>query len=118
MTSGTTIVTGATGFAARHLLDRLNAVKDVVGWYRPAGRRPDVARPMSWHAVDITDALSVRDAIQAARPSRIFHLAGAPNVAASWDSAAAHLRVNALATHHLLEAVRAFAPACRVLIVS
>src|SRR5690606_19433768 len=47
-----------------------------------------------------------------------FHLAGAANVGESWRTSGHHLRTNALGTHHLLGAVRASVPGCRVLVVS
>jgi GDP-4-dehydro-6-deoxy-D-mannose reductase len=118
MTDGATIVTGATGFAGRHLLDRLAGVAQLEAWHRPGGRAPDPARHVSWRAVDLTNRASVEAAIRDSRPARVYHLAGAPNVAASWDNAEAHLRINALGTYYLLEAMRAFAPGCRALIVT
>jgi GDP-4-dehydro-6-deoxy-D-mannose reductase len=118
MTRGTTIVTGATGFAGRHLLDGLATHGDVVAWHRRDGRPPDRSRADRWQAVDLTDAASVRDAVRAVRPRRFFHLAGAPSVARSWENAAAQLRINALGTLHLLEAVRDLGQPCRVLIAS
>jgi GDP-4-dehydro-6-deoxy-D-mannose reductase len=113
-----TIVTGATGFAGRHLLDRLAGEPGLMAWHRSAGRPPVSGALAAWDAVDLTDRASVARAIARTAPARIYHLAGAPNVAASWENAAAHLRVNALGTHHLLDAVRTLAPACRVLVVS
>jgi GDP-4-dehydro-6-deoxy-D-mannose reductase len=113
-------VTGATGFAGRHLLDRLAAdgAQAVVAWHRPGGHPPDRERPVQWAEVDLTDADAVDRAIAEAAPARLYHLAGAPNVASSWQRPAAHLRANALGTHHLLRAVRRHAPGCRVLVVS
>jgi GDP-4-dehydro-6-deoxy-D-mannose reductase len=118
MTDGPTIVTGATGFAGRHLLDRLAGVAGLEAWHRPNGRPPDSARRSAWRGVDLTDRASVEAAIRESRPTRVYHLAGAPNVAASWDNAESHLRINALGTHYLLDAIRAFAPDCRVLVVT
>jgi GDP-4-dehydro-6-deoxy-D-mannose reductase len=118
MNDGATIVTGATGFAGRHLLDRLTGDANLEAWHRPGGRSPDSARQIAWRAVDLTNRESVEAAVHDSRPARLYHLAGAPNVAASWDNAESHLRINALGTHYLLDAVRAFAPGCRVLVVT
>ena len=117
---GPTIVTGATGFAGRHLLDRLAADGDrsVVAWHRPGGHPPDRDRLVTWCSVDLTDATAVMRAVAGAAPARIYHLAGAPNVATSWHRPVAHLRANALGTHHLLRAVQRAAPRCRVLVIS
>jgi GDP-4-dehydro-6-deoxy-D-mannose reductase len=114
----TVIVTGATGFAGRHLLSRLAGSARLVGWHRPGGRVPDAAASVEWRPVDVGDRAALRDAISADRPGEIYHLAGATHVAASWHDAEGPLRINALGTHHVLEAVRTIQPHCRVLVVS
>lgn len=118
MADRVTLVTGATGFAGQHLLDRLSSLESVAAWSRlggrPAGRRHDV----EWQAVDVTHRDGVFAAIEGLRPDRIFHLAGAPNVATSWESSVSHLRINAMGAHHVLEAVRRIDKPCRILMVS
>jgi GDP-4-dehydro-6-deoxy-D-mannose reductase len=118
MSGQVTIVTGATGFAAGHLLQSLATDRPVVGWRRPGGRPPDPSMQVTWQAVDLTSRDAVTHAVAEIQPSQIFHLAGAPNVATSWENSVSHLCVNALGTHHLLEAVRLAARPCRVLVVS
>jgi GDP-4-dehydro-6-deoxy-D-mannose reductase len=118
MPPGVTLITGATGFAGRHLIDRLDEDGPVAGCYRPGTQPPKTTRSVSWHSVDLTDRAGVAGVIEAVRPSRIFHLAGAPNVADSWSNGVAHLRINAHGTHHLLEAVRRVGQPCRILVVS
>jgi GDP-4-dehydro-6-deoxy-D-mannose reductase len=73
---------------------------------------------LRWQGVDLTHRENVLTSIADLRPTRIFHVAGAPNVATSWSSAVSHLAVNALGTHHVLEAVRLTGQPCRVLVVS
>jgi GDP-4-dehydro-6-deoxy-D-mannose reductase len=68
--------------------------------------------------VDIADRQAVSDAINRTKPTRIFHLAGAPDVEASWTCAVPHLRINVLGTEHLLDAVRRSGHPCRVLVVT
>jgi GDP-4-dehydro-6-deoxy-D-mannose reductase len=116
--SNTTVVTGASGFAGGHLLDHLGSRRQLVAWYRPGGRTPDRTRGTAWDAVDLVSRTSVVDAVQARRPSHIFHLAGAANVATSWTDVTHHLRTNVLGLHHLLEAVRTTGLRCRILVVS
>jgi GDP-4-dehydro-6-deoxy-D-mannose reductase len=115
--SGPTLVTGATGFAGSHLLDRL-AGQELVCWHRPGGHPPGRARPVDWQAVEIVDQNAVARAIARSRPARIYHLAGAPSVGSSWKNATPCLQANALGTHHLLEAVRRTGLSCRILVVS
>jgi len=116
--AGPTIVTGATGFVGRHLLDRLADRAPLVAWHRPGGTPPDPNRHLDWRPVDLRDRDGVAAAIADAEPSQIFHVAGAPSVDTSWKNALPHLQANALGTHHLLEAVRTQHRECRVLVVS
>jgi GDP-4-dehydro-6-deoxy-D-mannose reductase len=118
MESGATLVTGATGFAGGHLVECLKTEAAVVAWGRPGGRPQPGSSTAIWQAVDLTDREDVARAIAETRPSRIFHLAGAPNVATSWLNPVGQLSVNALGTHYLLEAVRRAGCPCRLLVVS
>ena len=118
MTDGVTLVTGATGFAGRHLIERLGEHASLVAWHRPGGSPPETMRRVKWQAVDITDQQSVKAAVRDAQPSQIFHLAGSPNVARSWTTSVSQLRVNTLGTHHVIEAVRSLPRSCRLLVVS
>jgi GDP-4-dehydro-6-deoxy-D-mannose reductase len=115
---GPTLVTGAAGFAGSHLLDRLADQAPLVAWTRPGGRPPDSSRHLEWQAVDLLDRDAVRLALETIAPSRIYHLAGAAHVDASWYSVVPHLRTNVFGTHYLLEAVRMSHRPCRVLVVS
>src|SRR6185436_9429075 len=112
------LITGATGFAGSHLLDRLRGRTRVVGWSRPGGRRPLQTDGVTWDAIDILDAVAVREGIERAAPTHIYHLAGAPLVGGSWQNVVPQLQSNALGTHHLLEAVRLAGRRCRVLVVT
>jgi GDP-4-dehydro-6-deoxy-D-mannose reductase len=120
MAQGSTIlVTGATGFVGRHLLDRLaSGSSSILGWHRPGGQAPDAARRVEWHAVDLTDREAVSRAIAATRPDCVYHLGGSPVVGSSWSNVTPYLRANVLGTHHLLDAVRRGGRPCRVLVVS
>src|SRR5262249_47218651 len=59
-----------------------------------------------WTAVDLLDRQAVRSALEAARPSAIYHCAGIADVHGAWLARAEALRVNAVGTHILLEAAR------------
>ena len=103
--TGGVLVTGASGFAGGHLVERLLRSHDSVdAWAHskvPAAASDGRAR---WHAVDLTDAAAVEHALNQARPGVIYHCAGLPHVAESWSRAAEALHVNAFGTHVLLEA--------------
>lgn len=114
----TMLVTGAAGFAGRHLLDRLSGLGRLVGWRRPGGTDADVRPGVVWQDVDITDRDAVERAIQDVVPDRIFHLAGAAHVETSWTSAVPHLKANVLGTQHLLDAVHRTGRPCRIVVVT
>ena len=110
------LVTGAGGFAGSHLLERLLLSHDrVAGWARSGSRSFDAPR-VHWQQVDILDRAAVRSAIRELQPSVVYHCAGLPHVAESWANAGRALEVNALGTHHLLDAVRESSPHSRVIV--
>jgi GDP-4-dehydro-6-deoxy-D-mannose reductase len=113
-----TLITGATGFAGGHLVDRLAGREPIVAWHRPETRPPIPASGVRWQGIDIRDRESVASAIAEARPGRIYHVAGAPRVDTSWTDVVPHLETNVLGTHHLLKAVKRAGLDCRVLVVS
>lgn len=90
------LVTGALGFAGRHLVEHLLAMGDEVATVDHHGPAP----------VDVTDAAAIRDAVGAAQPDAVYHLAGWSDAGGSWRDPAAVLRLNGEGTLHVLEACR------------
>jgi len=119
MTGPSTLITGAAGFAGRHLLAHLRTSHpdhQLWAWSRRPQSAADDA--VHWRQVDITDRTAVTQAMIDSRPDRIVHLAGAAHVGESWRNTLLPLKTNVMGTHHLLEAVRVHHPACRVLVVT
>jgi GDP-4-dehydro-6-deoxy-D-mannose reductase len=115
--AGVPLVTGATGFAGRYLVERLlSRGGSVSAWAHRGGTAAAAAVGVNWHAVDLLDRDAVRDGVAAARPSVIYHCAGFADVHDAWRAPARALRVNAIGTHNLLEAVRQAGLSCRVLV--
>jgi GDP-4-dehydro-6-deoxy-D-mannose reductase len=111
------LVTGATGFAGSHLVDRLLATGEpIAAWASPRSRSHGAAPDVRWQTVDVLDRTAVNAAIRELRPRIVFHLAGLPHVAESWKHADRALQVNVLGTHHLLDAVEQWAPGARVIV--
>ena len=108
------LVTGASGFAGSHLVERL-AGHDIVAWSRSAPPAALEARAR-WQRVDLMDRGAVSLAIRDVRPSFVYHCAGSPHVATSWRDTAEPLASNVLGTHHLLDALRTTGLPCRVLV--
>jgi GDP-4-dehydro-6-deoxy-D-mannose reductase len=101
--SGVPLVTGAGGFAGRHLVAHLRRL----GEEPVAPARADL---------DLRDRDAVRAAVARARPRAVFHLAALPSVARSWEAPAEVVLENVAMTLHLLEAVGAEAPEAAVLV--
>jgi GDP-4-dehydro-6-deoxy-D-mannose reductase len=119
--AGIPLITGATGFAGRHLLEHLLADDvPVHAWSNARGRAVDPAlasdRRIQWRAVDLLDRASVRSALDGTRPSVIYHCAGFADDHQAWQDPARALRGNVLATHNLLESARALALDARVVV--
>ena len=115
--AGAPLVTGATGFAGGHLVERLASRGGrVAAWAHRRGSQSATDGRVTWRAVDLLDRAAVLEALEATRPSIIYHCAGFAHVHDAWQLPLNALRVNALGTHHLLEAVREAGLSCRVLV--
>lgn len=89
------LVTGASGFAGRHLVEHLQEAGDAVsGLDRSEG-------------VDIVDLDAVSTTLEAVRPEVVYHLAGWADVGASWKDPHATFQANAVGTLNVLDAARA-----------
>ena len=120
MNPTTTLITGAAGFAGRHLLARLQAAQPeerLVAWSRQ-DVHANHSGHVEWQPVDVTVRDYVANRIKDIRPDRVFHLAGSPHVGQSWIDAWVPLKTNVIGTHHVLDAIRAHHPRCRVLVVT
>ena len=110
------LITGATGFAGGHLLAYLSSrgIRAHAWGHRAKPAPGDGAA--TWTAVDLLDRRAVRAALDASRPSAIYHCAGVADVHGTWSAPAHALRVNAVGTHYLLEAARDLELGVRVLV--
>jgi GDP-4-dehydro-6-deoxy-D-mannose reductase len=88
-------ITGATGFAGRHLVAACRAAGDAV-----------VPAPPSSEA-DLRNPAVARALVAAARPDVVYHLAARAHVGQSWEDPLGTVADNVALTHGLLEAIRA-----------
>lgn len=98
------LVTGARGFAGRHLVEHLASRGDEV---------TGVDRE-----VDVTDAAAVVAVVVATAPDVVVHLAALSHVGDSWRDPDEVERVNVGGTGSVLEAARRAAPGATVVVVS
>jgi GDP-4-dehydro-6-deoxy-D-mannose reductase len=98
------LITGASGFAGRHLVAACTAAGDQV-----------VEAPPSASS-DLRDADVARRVVGEAAPSIVYHLAAQAHVGRSWSDPLGTLTDNVSLTLNVLEAVRAEAPEAVVLL--
>jgi len=112
------LITGATGFAGRHLCSHCLVLgHEVHALVRP-GREGAVLEGVSAHPAELGDPASVAAALRAAQPERLFHLAGAASVGRSFGEPLATWQVNLGGALAVLEALRTGAPEVPALVVT
>ncbi|HSK97920.1 MAG TPA: GDP-mannose 4,6-dehydratase, partial [Euzebyales bacterium] len=129
MTRPTALITGITGMVGSHLAEYLLAQTDwhLVGlarWRSPLdniaslidriNRRDRVELVYG----DLRDTLSIREAVRAARPDYVFHLAAQSFPKTSFDAPLDTLDTNVQGTVRVLDAVREVSPAAVVHVCS
>ena len=111
------LVTGAAGFVGSHLIELLAREHTaLLAWRRPEPTPLPASNGVRWTDVELLDRPAVRQALEAAPPSAIYHLAGAPHVAQSWQHTRETYEVNVLATHNLFAALHELGLAPRVVV--
>jgi GDP-4-dehydro-6-deoxy-D-mannose reductase len=101
------LITGATGFAGSHLVDRLLAEgHELYALYHQQTTHQALRTDARLHSVegDLLDEASLVTAVSTARPDIIYHLAGQAYPARSWDTPALTIAVNSGGTANLLQA--------------
>lgn len=104
-------VTGATGFAGSHLVERLlEQGHEILALVHDATSHQTLPNDSAVHAIpgDLMDLSSLKAAVAESRPDAIYHLAGQAYPSRSWGNPARTLDINAGGTANLLEAAVAF----------
>jgi len=107
------LITGAGGFCARHLAERLAGEGDFhIAGLDLHAQAPDGVPLDDYLPVDLGEASQVAAAVGRVRPEMVFHLAGLVK-----GHPSDLYRVNLLGSIHLFESLRDAAPQARVLAV-
>lgn len=106
------LITGASGFAGGWLCRECAAAGDEVVGVSRRGSVPDGCG--EGIAVDLRDGAAVRDAVAAADPDVVYHLAALTSVGRSWDEPEVTLADNLASAVSLLQALRAHGDAAVV----
>jgi GDP-4-dehydro-6-deoxy-D-mannose reductase len=112
------LITGAGGFAGRHLcaLFASDGV-GVTGLGRSDPPPEELPHGLERYlCCDLTDEHQAAAAICSIDPDLVFHLAGQASVGSAWKDPGATIKANLDTTIHLLEALRRHAPSTRVMI--
>ena len=113
------LITGASGFVGQHLVAALAALPDapqiVAGTYGEDSLGLLNARAVS---LDVTDAERTLAVIQAEQPTHVMHLAGISVISQANREVRRTWEVNAQGTLNVALAIKAGAPACRLIFCS
>jgi GDP-4-dehydro-6-deoxy-D-mannose reductase len=105
------LITGITGFAGSHLADYIlqnHPEVEVYGLVRWRSRLENILHIMDKIKAleaDLKDTISLKKALQEAKPDRIFHLAAQSFVPTSWRCPSETFTINAVGQINLFEAI-------------
>ena len=104
------LITGSQGFVGRYLRRELEETG-----YEVEGL--DIQTGEGAVQADLLDPEEIKAAISQVQPDAVFHLAGQADVARSWQIPQKTMEINVIAAVNLMEAVRAFNPSARMVLV-
>lgn len=110
------LITGATGFVGRYLIDKLYSEDyDIYGTTLSGDLYDDPRITMFY--LDLTDYVSTSKLINQIKPDEVYHLASQSSVKLSWEKPQLTTEVNIIGTINLLESVKEYIPETRVLLI-
>jgi GDP-4-dehydro-6-deoxy-D-mannose reductase len=105
------LITGITGFAGSHLAEYILAehpgvkVSGLVRWRSRMDNVKGILDKIELHEADLKDIVSLKKALAAIRPDKVFHLAAQSFVPTSWKLPVETFAINALGQINLFEAL-------------
>jgi GDP-4-dehydro-6-deoxy-D-mannose reductase len=112
------LVTGAGGFAGKHLLRHLSRATawELYGNTLTPHRDDPELPGVRWLAFDLTGREQTAQGVAQAQPDFVFHLAAQSNVQQAFTDPQATLVNNMVSQLNLLEALRATSPGARIMV--
>lgn len=110
------LITGATGFVGRYLIDKLYSEDYEIYGTTLSGDLYDDPRITMFY-LDLTDYVSTSKLINQIKPDEVYHLASQSSVKLSWEKPQLTTEVNIIGTINLLESVKEYIPETRVLLI-
>jgi CDP-glucose 4,6-dehydratase len=118
-------LTGHTGFKGAWLSEWLLSLgAKVIGYALPPNTKPSLFEQLGLQKRlthiegDIRDAAKLKNAIHAAKPDFVFHLAAQAIVRESYAAPAETFDINAMGTAHVLDALREYKNPCAAVFVT
>jgi len=105
------LITGITGFAGSHLAEYILAnhpeaeIYGIVRWRSRMDNIVGILDKVHFLEADLKDMVSLRAALAASKPDRIFHLAAQSFVPTSWKCPAETFAINAIGQINLFESI-------------
>ncbi|HUP28270.1 MAG TPA: GDP-mannose 4,6-dehydratase [Chloroflexia bacterium] len=111
------LVTGAGGFAGKHLLHYLLSTTEweLFGNVLSRPDRSEIGR-VNWTTCDLTEKKGTAEMVEHVRPDFVFHLAAQSNVQQAFKDPEATLMNNVVGQLHLLDGLRQSVPEARILV--
>lgn len=114
----TALVTGAAGFAGRHLCQLLHEHGQAVhAMVAPPNHKVEVSGAAEQFTVDLMDLDGLTKLVELSRPETVYHLAALSSPEQSWKSRRLTYKTNFFGTLNLLEAVLASKLRPRVVLI-
>lgn len=104
------LITGSQGFVGYYLRQELE-----LNGYVVTGL--DIQAGENTIQADLLDSEQMKAVVAECKPDIVIHLAGQANVAASWKIPQKTMEINLIGTINLMEAVRAYDPSVRMVLV-
>lgn len=115
------LITGGTGFVGSHLYEYLLSKQysniHLTTLHNLDMKSAELFSQAQTHQLDLSNKDSVFELVQSIKPRWVFHLASLAAVGGSFENSTNIQRMNAQVQENMLEAVKLFAPDCRVLSV-